>query len=68
MMMMNCFCGMVDLRTARAVFPERTIVRKPHHGDFPTSRGGNQSWIAETTIHSGATTTLMLFIKILRVR
>ena len=38
MMMMNCFCGMVDRRKALALFPAGTIVRDPHHLESPTRR------------------------------
>ena len=31
MMMMNCFCGMVDRRKAFSLFPVGTIIRDPHH-------------------------------------
>ena len=37
MMMMNCFCGMVDQRRL-ALFPAGTIVRDPHHLESPTRR------------------------------
>ena len=39
MMMMNCFCSMVDRRKALALFPVRTIVRDPHHRESPTRHG-----------------------------
>ena len=38
MMMMNCFCGMVDWRKRLALFPAGTIVRDPHHRKSPTRR------------------------------
>ena len=31
MMMMNCFCGMVDQQTCLDLFSAGTIVRDPHH-------------------------------------
>ena len=37
MMMMNCFCGMVDQRCL-ALFPAGTIVRDPHHCESLTHR------------------------------
>ena len=47
MMMMNCFCGMVDRRKAFSPisrFPSGTIVRDPHHHESPTrcEQGFNQ--------------------------
>ena len=36
MMMMNCFCGMVD--RCLALFPAGTVVRDPHHRESPTRR------------------------------
>ena len=38
MMMMNCFCGMVDRRKAFSLIPAGTIVRDPHHRKSPTRR------------------------------
>ena len=38
MMMMNCFCGMVDWRKALALFPAGTIVRDLRHLESPTRR------------------------------
>ena len=39
MMMMNCFCGMVDRDERRlALFPGGTIVRDPHYRESPTHR------------------------------
>ena len=38
MMMMNCFCGIVDRRKAFVLFPDETIVRDPHHRESPTRR------------------------------
>ena len=37
------FEGWLTYEQQSSVFPEGTIVRKPHHRDFPTWRGGNQS-------------------------
>ena len=54
-MMNSCF-EMVDLRPAGSHVIEGTIVRKPHHCNFPTCQGGNQSWITETVIGSATTT------------
>ena len=36
MMMMNCFCDMVDRRRCLALFQAGTIVRDPHHHESPT--------------------------------
>ena len=41
MMMMNCFCGMVDQRLA--FFPARTVVRDPRHHESLTRREQNLS-------------------------
>ena len=49
-MMMNCFCGMVDLRTAGS-----RIFRRDHRY-YPTCRGGKRSRIAEIAIRSATTT------------
>ena len=38
MLMMNCFCDMVDQKRRLALFPARTIIRDPHHREFPTRR------------------------------
>ena len=38
MMMMNCFCGMVDRRKAVSLISAGTIVRDPHHRESPTRR------------------------------
>ena len=38
MMMMNCFCGMVDRQRRLALFPAGTIVTDPHHCESPTRR------------------------------
>ena len=38
MMMMNCFCGMVDRERCLALFPAETNVRYPHHDESPTRR------------------------------
>ena len=43
---MNCFCGMVGLRTADS----RISARIGHHLDFPKCRGMNRSRIGETAI------------------
>ena len=44
MMMMNCFCGMVDRRKTLSLISSRDIARDPHHRESPTSReqGMNQ--------------------------
>ena len=60
MMIMNCFCGMVDLRTVGSRISRRDyrqIIRKPHHRDFQTYRGGDRSRIEETAIRSATTTS-----------
>ena len=41
MMMMNFFCGMVHRQRRLALFPAGTIVRDPHHREFPTRRVKN---------------------------
>ena len=39
MMVAVCFCGIVDQKKRRlALFPAGTIIRDPHHGEFPTRR------------------------------
>ena len=38
MVMINCFCGMVDRRKALSLFPSGTIVRDPNHRESPTRR------------------------------
>ena len=39
MMIMKCFCDMVDRRKASlALFPSGTTVRDPHHRESPTRR------------------------------
>ena len=38
MMMMNCFCGMVDRKRRLALFAAGTIVRDPHHCESLTRR------------------------------
>ena len=39
---MNFFCGMVDRRKAFiTLFPAGTIVRDPHHREYPTRREQN---------------------------
>ena len=43
------------LRTAGSIIARGTFVRKPHHRDFSTRRGGSRSRIAETAIHSAIT-------------
>ena len=53
MMMMNCFCVIIDLQAAGSC-----ISRKDHqfyHRDFPTRSGRNRSQIAETAIRSATT-------------
>ena len=50
------FVGCLIYEQREIVFPECTIVRKPHHTDFPTGRGRNQSQITKTA-NRGATTT-----------
>ena len=34
---MNCFCRMGDYEQPAAVFPERLIIRKPHHHELPVN-------------------------------
>ena len=38
MMMMNCFCGMIDRRKAFSLISSRIIVRDPHYSESPTRR------------------------------
>ena len=45
------FLWMVDVQP-EAVIAKGTIVKKPDHHDFPTHRGENKLWIADTAIHS----------------
>lgn len=49
--------GWFTCEQSEAVFPEGTIVRKPHHLDFPECRGGNQSPIDEIATCSATTST-----------
>ena len=52
-MMMKCFPGMVDLRSAGSrIFRRDHISIMPHHRDFPT----RQVLITETVILSATTT------------
>ena len=55
-MMMDCFGGMVGLRTARSHISEGTIVKKHHHGDFPACRSWNRTRIAEAAAQSATVT------------
>ena len=41
MMMMNFFCGMAHRQRRLTLFPAGTIVRDPHHREFPTRRVKN---------------------------
>ena len=43
MMMMIVFVARLTYKQSEVVFPEETIVRNPHHRDFPTRRRGTQS-------------------------
>ena len=38
MMMMTCFCGTAERWKELALIPAGTIVRDPHHREFPTNR------------------------------
>ena len=38
MMLMNCFCGIVDRRKEFRLISAGTIVRDPHHRESPTRR------------------------------
>ena len=48
--------GWLTYKQLETVFPEGAIVRKPHHRDFSTRRGGNQFRIAKTAIRSALAT------------
>ena len=72
MMIMSCYCGMVDLRTAvfpGVVFPKGTIVSKTHLCDFLTSRDGNRFRVSKAAIRSASTTLLcIVFLYLFKLR
>ena len=56
------FVGWLIYEQLEAGFREEEIVRKLHHGNFPTCRDGDRCWIVETAIRKANTTSWIPYI------
>ena len=56
------FAGKLTYKQLAALFPEKTIARKPHQCGFPTHLGRNQTQMAESAIHNATTTPIALVL------
>ena len=56
------FAGRLTYKQLTAIFPEKTIARKPHQCGFPTHLGRNQTQMAESAIRNATTTPIPLVL------